>query len=60
MKFLTEATTTRFLTDTELESLRGIMASEHWRLVVFSIETGLRREEQFNLQWNQVDMENGI
>ena len=60
VKFLTEATTTRFLTDTELESLRGIMASEHWRLVVFSIETGLRREEQFNLRWNQVDMENGI
>ena len=60
VKFLTEATTTRFLTDTELESLRGIMASEHWRLVVFSIETGLRREEQFNLQWSQVDMENGI
>ena len=36
------------------------MASEHWQLVVFSIETGLRREEQFNLRWNQVDMENGI
>ncbi len=60
VKFLAEATTTRFLTDTELGSLRGIMTSEHWRLVVFSIETGLRREEQFNLQWNQVDMENGI
>jgi len=60
VKFLTEATTTRYLTDTELESLRGIMTSEHWRLVVFSIETGLRREEQFNLQWNQVDMDNGI
>src|ERR1022692_1009144 len=29
VKFLTEATTTRFLSDTELESLRGIMASEH-------------------------------
>jgi integrase len=60
VKFLTEATTTRFLTDIELESLRGIMTSDHWRLVVFSIETGLRREEQFNLRWNQVDMENGI
>ncbi len=60
VKFLPEASTTRFLSDDELARLRGMMSPDHWQLVVFAIETGLRREEQFLLKWNQVDLENGV
>ena len=36
------------------------MILEDWKLVAVAIETGLRRGEQFQLQWNQVDLENGV
>jgi integrase len=29
-------------------------------MVAFAIETGLRRAEQFNLRWSQIDMENRV
>jgi len=60
IKFLPEASTTRFLSNDELTRLRGVMSPDHWQLVAFAIETGLRREEQFLLKWNQVDLENGV
>jgi len=58
--FFPEAKRTRFLNDAELTSLEKIMAPTHWKLVAFAIETGLRREDQFTLQWNQVDLENDV
>jgi len=60
VKFLPEASTTRFLSDDELTRLKNVMTPEHWQLVAFAIETGLRREEQFLLKWTQVDLENGV
>jgi integrase len=59
-RFLAEVTTTRFLSEEELTRLRGVIAPEAWKLVAFAIETGLRREEQFRLRWDQVDLEVGI
>ncbi len=60
LKFFPEVKRTRFLTSEELDRLRGVMSPEDWKLVAFAIETGLRRGEQFQLQWNQVDLENGV
>jgi len=60
LKFFPEVKRTRFLTSEELDRLRGVMIPEDWKLVAFAIETGLRRGEQFQLQWNQVDLENGV
>ena len=60
LKFFPEVKRTRFLTSEELDRLRGVMIAEAWKLVAFAIETGLRRGEQFQLQWNQVDLENGV
>ena len=59
IKFFPEVKRTRFLVNEELDRLRSVMTSEDWNLVAFAIETGLRRGEQFQLQWNQVDLENG-
>ena len=60
IKFLPEERRTRFLTDSELTAIEKIMLPEDWRLVAFAIETGLRREEQFQLRWDQIDLEAGI
>jgi len=60
LSFLPEERRTRFLADTELANLEKIMAPAHWKVVAFAVETGLRREEQFRLRWDQVDMETGI
>lgn len=57
IKFFPEARRTRFLTDPELTSLKGIMASADWKLVAFAVETGLRQAEQFELRWDQVSRE---
>jgi len=60
IKFLPEERRTRFLTDVELTQLENAMPVPDWKLVAFAIETGLRREEQFRLRWDQVDLESGI
>jgi integrase len=60
IKFLPEERRTRFLTDVELTQLETVMLVQYWKLVAFAIETGLRREEQFRLRWDQVDLESGI
>ena len=51
---------TRFLTEEELIRLKNIMLPEHWAMVAFAIETGIRREEQFGLRWDCVDFENAV
>jgi integrase len=60
IKFLPEERRTRFLTDGELTQLEKIMPVQDWKLVAFAIETGLRREEQFRLRWDQIDLETGV
>jgi integrase len=60
IKFLPEEKRTRYLTDNELSSLERLVKPDHWKLVAFAIETGLRREEQFTLRWEHVDLESEI
>jgi integrase len=60
IKFLPEERRTRFLTEGQLTKLEKVMPVQYWKLVAFAIETGLRREEQFRLRWDQVDLESGI
>ena len=60
IKFLPEERRTRFLTDGELTQLEKVMPVQDWKLVAFAIETGLRREEQFRLRWDQIDLETGV
>lgn len=60
LKFFPEVKRTRFLSEDELVLLYGMMSKPDWKLVALAIETGLRREEQFRLRWDQVDLENGI
>jgi len=60
VKFFPEAIKTRFLTDDEIARLRHLMEPRVWEMVAFAIETGLRRSEQFNLRWSQIDMDNRV
>ncbi len=60
IKFLPEERRTRFLNEEELAHLEQLMGPNDWKLVAFAVETGLRREEQFRLRWDHVDMETGI
>ncbi len=50
----------RFLTEAEEARLREIMLPAHFRLVRFAILTGLRREEQFRLRWEHIDLRNKV
>lgn len=58
--FLPEERRTRFLNEHELAQLEQLMPAEHWRLVAFAVETGMRREEQFRLRWDQVISKPGL
>jgi integrase len=57
LKFFPEAKRSRYYTDTELTRLQGHMEGDHWKLVAFAIETGLRRADQFSLKWSQISLE---
>ena len=50
----------RFLTEAEEARLKEIMLPAHFRLVRFAILTGLRREEQFSLRWEHIDLRNKV
>ena len=50
----------RFLTEGEELRLREVMTPSDFRLVRFSILTGLRREEQFSLTWSDIDLQNRV
>jgi integrase len=50
----------RFLSDGEITRLREVMSPEHWPLVAFALETGLRLNEQFKARWDCVNLEQGV
>lgn len=43
----------------EEERLRAEMEPEDFEIIVFAVDTGIRRERIFSLPWAQVDLENG-
>ena len=58
--FFPETKRTRYFSDDELTKLHSHMEIAEWGIVAFAIETGLRREEQFSLRWDQVCMESSL
>ena len=50
----------RYLTDEEESQLNTAFPLEHWRKVKVAINTGMRRGEQFNLQWAHVNFQTGV
>ena len=60
IKIFAEAKRTRYFTDEELSQIQKHMLVDDWKLVAFAIESGLRREEQFSLRWDQVCLETSV
>jgi integrase len=50
----------KFLTEAEISRLRENLSPEHWAVVAFSLETGLRLSEQFHARWDCLNTEQGI
>ena len=50
----------KFLTEAEIARLREYLSPEHWAVVAFSLETGLRLSEQFHARWDCLNTEQGI
>ena len=61
IKFFPEPTgRLRFLSDTEITRLNEVLAPEHWSVVAFALETGLRLSERFHARWDCVNLEQGV
>ena len=50
----------RFLSEGEITRLREKLSPEHWPVVAFALETGLRLSEQFHARWDCLNTEQGI
>jgi integrase len=50
----------RFLTDDEEKRLQKAVPEAHWPKIAVALNTGLRRGEQFELRWCDVDFSTGI
>lgn len=60
IKFFPESKRTRYFSDIELLRIQQQMKPDGWNLVALAIETGLRRDEQFSLRWDQVCLETSV
>jgi len=61
VKFFPEPTgRLKYLSDPEINRLREVLSPEHWPVVAFAIETGLRQSEQFQARWDCVNQDQGI
>ena len=61
VKFFPEPTgRLRFLSEGEISRLREKLAPDHWSVVAFALETGLRLSEQFHARWDCVNLEQGV
>ena len=50
----------RYLKEEEIARLKAVCSADLWDAVVLAMTTGLRAGELFDLQWDNVDMENRI
>jgi len=50
----------RYLTEEEEGLLKALCPLEHWDKVVVALHTGMRRGEQFKLQWTGVNFYTGV
>lgn len=50
----------RYLADEEEARLREHVKPKHWPVIEFAIHTGLRKSEQFGLEWRNVDLRAGV
>jgi len=61
IKFLREPSgRVRFLSDEEEAALCAEVDKRDWPVVAFALNTGLRRGEQFNLRWENVNLANRV
>jgi len=61
VKFLGEPSgRVRFLSDEEETVLRAAVGEKDWPVIAFALNTGLRRGEQFNLRWENVNLANRV
>jgi len=51
---------TRYMTAEEEAKLQTVFPPEHWSRVEVAIHTGMRREEQFSLQWANINFHTGV
>jgi site-specific recombinase XerD len=58
--FQTNNARVRYLTEEEEASLKGVFPLEHWSKVEVALNTGMRRGEQFNLEWSHVNFQSRV
>jgi integrase len=50
----------RYLTEEEEARLKAVCPPEHWDKILVALHTGLRRAEQFRMQWASVNFQTGV
>ncbi len=51
---------TRYVTEEEEAKLQAVLPPDHWNTVEVAIHTGMRRDEQFSLQWANINFHTGM
>lgn len=50
----------RYVTEEEEATLKAVFSPEYWAKVEVAINTGMRRGEQFNLEWSHINFQSGV